>query len=198
MYYFFKSQFATLPAQTQRLDGQTFVVTGANTGLGYQAALSFVRQGAARVVLACRSQARGDAAVEAIAKATARRGVAETWPLDLADFDSIKAFAKRAEGLDRIDAVVENAGVSPTKPDVAAGGTEVTAQVNVYGTLLLLGLLLPKLRAVAKQHRTAPVVTIVSSEMHHVAPVAKIAELADQGALCAYIDDPKNFKLTAT
>ena len=195
-FQFLRSQFYKLPEQTQSLDGQTFIVTGANAGLGYQAALSFVRQGAAKVVLACRSKARGDAAAASIAKESGRPGVAEVWDLDLGSYASVKAFAKRAEGLDRIDAVVENAGINARQP-VLFEDSESTMTVNVHGTFLLLGLLLPTLRKVATRHKIAPTITVVASEVHHWAPYPEIESHAETGDLFAHLDDLKSFSSPA-
>jgi len=55
---------------------------------------------------------KGEAAKHDIERSTGRTGVVEVWKLDLQDYDSVKAFAKRAEGLKRLDIVIENAGIS--------------------------------------------------------------------------------------
>lgn len=86
-----------------------------NTGLGYEGALSLLQQGAARVILAVRSVERGEAAaVKMRAAVPDAKGVVDVWELDLASFASVKEFAARANNeLERLDSVVENAGVAP-------------------------------------------------------------------------------------
>jgi len=90
--------------------GKTIIVTGANVGLGKEATRHFVRLNAAKVIIGCRSLEKGEAAKTEIEASTKRNGVIEVWQLDLQDYDSVKAFAKRAESLKRLDVVVENAG----------------------------------------------------------------------------------------
>ena len=74
------------------LSGKGIIVTGGNSGLGYQAALQFARKGA-RVLLACRSRSRARAASEAIAAAHPQ-AAPEVMELDLASLSSIRDFAK--------------------------------------------------------------------------------------------------------
>lgn len=83
----------------------------------------------------------------------------------MSNFDSVKAFAKRAAGLERLDAVMENAGIA-TRNYAAAEGMESTIAVNVVGTFLLALNLLPVLRASGKKFGFVPKLTIVSSEVH--------------------------------
>jgi 2-hydroxycyclohexanecarboxyl-CoA dehydrogenase len=85
-----------------RLDGRTFVVTGANSGIGFAAARELGRAGA-RVVLAVRDVAKGGAAAAAI------DGDTEVRALDLADLASVHAFADAWEG--DLDVLVNNAGM---------------------------------------------------------------------------------------
>lgn len=110
---FFYSQFFITPTYpTTDCTGKTIIVTGANTGLGKEAARHYVRLNAAKVIIACRSAERGEAAKNDIETTTKRQGVVEVWQLDLASYQSVKDFAQRAKGLARLDTVVENAGIS--------------------------------------------------------------------------------------
>ena len=187
--HLFASQFRTLPAPDHSFKGETIIVTGANTGLGFDAAQHFVRLGAARVILACRSQARGDAAVAAIEAATGVRGVAEVWLLDMSDWDSVQAFAARAAGLPRLDRAVLNAGVNmPTRQPCR--GSEMVLAVNVDGTFLLLGLLLPTLRRAVPGRKEPATATVVVSEVHHWVPFAEERARDD---VFAWLDDPRSF-----
>ena len=103
--------FIHVPIPTSSFASQTAIVTGSNTGLGREAALHIARLGASKVILGVRTQAKGEAAKAYIEKETGRTGVVEVWALDMASYASVKAFARRAEGLDRLDVVLENAGV---------------------------------------------------------------------------------------
>lgn len=143
--------------------GRTYIVTGANSGLGLEAARHLVNAGAAKVVLAVRNTVAGRKAVEDIEKSTGKSGVAEVWLLDLASFGSVKAFSQKATTeLDRIDAVIENAGVAISER-VLAEGHNMTVTVNVLSTLLLGLLLLPKLKNVAQRYGILPHLVFVSS-----------------------------------
>lgn len=104
--------FVKLPIPAQSFSGQTIIVTGSNSGLGREAANHLVRLGAAKLIVAVRNISKGDAAKKYIEDSTGRTGVVEVWELDLASYASVKAFAERAHGLERLDAVLENAGVS--------------------------------------------------------------------------------------
>ena len=104
--------FVTLPTPNHSFAGQTIIVTGSNTGLGREAANHIVRLGASKVILAVRNNSKGNDAKHYIELETGRKDVVEVWELDLANYRSVRAFARRAEGLPRLDAILENAGIS--------------------------------------------------------------------------------------
>ncbi|KAJ9647586.1 uncharacterized protein PV06_00297 [Exophiala oligosperma] len=160
-------QFVRLPYPTASFSGKTVIVTGSNTGLGKEAARHFARLGAAKLILAVRNTAAGEAAKKDIEATTdCDASVIQVWHLDLASYDSVRAFAKRAtDDLSRVDVLLENAGVATFKWDLAEGH-ERTVTVNVLSTFLLALLMLPKLRATAKETSTTPTLTVVSSEVH--------------------------------
>lgn len=76
-----------------------------------------------------------------------------------------RAFAKRAESLDRLDILLENAGISTAK-FVEVAGNESTITTNVVSTFLMALLMLPILQKTSKNYNTVPTLTIVSSEVH--------------------------------
>jgi retinol dehydrogenase 12 len=160
-----RSQFIKLPYPTQSFAGQTVIVTGANTGLGLEAARHFTRLNAAKVILACRSIPRGEEAALSIESTTGRKGVCEVWQVDLGNFDSVKRFTQRAAKLDRLDIVCENAGVAKLKY-TQMEGMESTIAVNVVGTFLMALNLLPILRKSGKATGTVPRLVVVTSETH--------------------------------
>ena len=104
---FLVSQFTPLPLSTTDLSGRTAIVTGtldvvidltvgSNVGLGLEAARHLARMNPKKLILACRNQEKGQRAVRYINETTGvGKDVVETWELDLASFDSVKAFAKR-------------------------------------------------------------------------------------------------------
>ena len=164
---FLYSQFLVTPAYpTKSIAGQTVIVTGSNTGLGKEAARHLTRLGAAKVILAVRNTKAGEEAKADIEKSTScAAGTVEVWDLDLASYASVKAFAERASKLPRLDVLLENAGVATYK-FAEAEGHERTITVNVISTFLLALLLLPKLKATARQFKTEPRLCIVTSEVH--------------------------------
>ncbi|KAF7554444.1 hypothetical protein G7Z17_g2912 [Cylindrodendrum hubeiense] len=154
-----------LLATTETCSGGTYIVTGANVGLGLEAAKHLVSLGASKVVMAVRNLSAGEDAKAEIEKATGIVNVAEVWVLDLASYDSVKAFAKKAMSeLDRIDAIIENAAVAiagSTQPE----GHLTPVTVNVLSTLLLAVLMLPKLSESAKRFGIVPHITFVTSRV---------------------------------
>jgi NAD(P)-dependent dehydrogenase (short-subunit alcohol dehydrogenase family) len=115
--------------------GRTFVVTGANSGLGASTARTLAGAGAS-VVLACRNTAKGDEA------AATMPGEVEVRQVDLGDLSSVRSFAV---GIDRIDVLVNNAGVMAVPQGTTADGFERQIGTNHLGHFALTGLLLPKI-----------------------------------------------------
>jgi len=151
-----------LAISREKCSGGTYIVTGANTGLGFEAAKHLVAFGSAKVIIAVRNISLGETARLEIEEATGVSNVAEVWELDLASYDSVKAFAKKAVQLERIDALIENAGVAMAEP-VKAEGHLLAVTVNIISTFLLAVLLLPKLNESAGKFRTQPHLTVVGS-----------------------------------
>ncbi|MFF4521495.1 oxidoreductase [Streptomyces bluensis] len=150
-----------IPDQT----GRTAVVTGANSGIGYVTARELARRGA-RVVLACRSEARGTAAVERLVGEVPGAEV-EFVRLDLGDLASVRQFAATYEQAHRqLDLLINNAGVMALPRGRTVDGFETQFGVNHLGHFALTGLLLPRLLGTAG----ARVVT-VSSGMHAVSNI---------------------------
>lgn len=165
--HYFRSQiFYTPPYPTTDFIGQTVIVTGANTGLGLEAARHLVRLNAGKVILAVRSLEKGEAARKSIEASEKKTDVAEVWKLDLASYESVKKFASKAQSLKRLDAVIENAAVYKFDFSVAEGN-ESTVTVNIFSTFLLALLLLPKMRETAVKFNVLPRLSIVASFVHY-------------------------------
>ncbi len=127
------------------LSGRTMVVTGANSGLGLRSATVLAEHGA-RVVLACRSVERGETALGSI---TGTGGKADLVLLDLADLASVRTAATRIRELtgDRVDVLMNNAGVMATPRMSTKDGFELQFGANHLGHAALTWLLMPALRA---------------------------------------------------
>jgi NAD(P)-dependent dehydrogenase (short-subunit alcohol dehydrogenase family) len=145
------------------LSGKVAVVTGANSGLGFETALELARHGA-EVVLACRDERRGNDALERCRAACPDgRDRVQLSRLDLADLSSVRDFAKRHAGEhDGLDILVNNAGVMALdQRRTTADGFEMQFGTNHLGHFALTGLLLPSLLA-----RPGARVVSVSSGAH--------------------------------
>ena len=122
--------------------GRVAVVTGANSGLGYVTARELARKGA-RVVLACRSEVRGSEAADRIV-AEVPGAEAQFGRLDLGDLASVREFADTFP-YERLDLLVNNAGVMAMPYGTTVDGFETQFGVNHLGHFALTGLLLPAL-----------------------------------------------------
>ncbi|KAF5694935.1 short-chain dehydrogenase reductase [Fusarium denticulatum] len=137
------------------LSGKTMIVTGANTGLGLEAAKHL-----------------GDKAASVIYDETNCQNQTEiqVWELDLADYKSTFSFAKRVvEELPRLDGFLANAGVEVERFELA-GDLELTLKVNVISTFFLALGVLPKLQETSEKYETDTTMTIVGSLIHNFAP----------------------------
>ncbi|MFM8998562.1 MAG: oxidoreductase, partial [Actinomycetota bacterium] len=140
------------------LTGRRVVVTGANSGIGFEAARAFAARGA-EVTLAVRSRERGEAAAARIA------GAVRVEELDLASLASVRAFASRWSG--GLDILVNNAGVMAIPRRETADGFEMQFGTNHLGHFALTGLLLGSLR-----ERPGARVVTVSSNLHRRGTIA--------------------------
>ncbi|XP_067456345.1 retinol dehydrogenase 13 isoform X2 [Thunnus thynnus] len=143
-----------------RLDGKTVLITGANTGIGRETSRDLARRGA-RVVMACRDLTRAEQAAEEIRRSTGNGNVVIRH-LDLASLYSVRQFAKDfLDSEDRLDILINNAGVMMCPKWLTEDGFETQLAVNHLGHFLLTNLLLPKLKSSAPSR-----VVTVSSIAH--------------------------------
>ena len=164
--FLYSQLFVTPQLPNVRLDGQTVIVTGANVGLGFEATKHFVRMGASKVILACRDVSKGKSAQQSIERSVnAAKDTLEVWQLDYSSYDSVKSFAERVNGLSRLDAVVQNAGINTRKWKMVEDN-ESHITVNVVSNLLLAHLILPKLRESAKATGQDGRLAIIGSEVY--------------------------------
>ena len=144
-------------ADIPRQDGRIAIVTGANSGLGFEVTVALSRAGA-HVILACRDPARGEDALRRVLAAVPGAD-AELRRLDLASLASVRAFAEEAP--ERIDLLINNAGVMAPPYRKTEDGFELQFGTNYLGPFALTGLLLPRLEAAE-----APRVVTAGSNMH--------------------------------
>jgi NAD(P)-dependent dehydrogenase (short-subunit alcohol dehydrogenase family) len=148
--------------QIPDLSGRTAVVTGANSGLGFETALALARAGA-HVVVACRDKAKGEEAMDRIVD-VAPSATLRFEELDLASLDSVRDFASRFLALARpLDMLVNNAGVMAIPRRETADGFEMQIGTNHLGHFALTGLVLESLLA-----RPGSRVVSVSSEVARI------------------------------
>lgn len=154
--------FDSIPDQS----GRTVIVTGANTGIGYETARALARKGA-KVTLACRDINKANAAVERIqAEKPAGSVVAEA--LDLSDLDSVRSFAERfTKDHNSLDLLINNAGVMVPPKSQTKQGFELQFGTNHLGHFALTAHLLPLLRRTAGSR-----LVVVSSGAHHMGRIA--------------------------
>ena len=142
------------------LSGKSAVITGANSGIGYETALALAGKGAT-TILACRSQSKGETAVAQIRRQFPQ-APAELMPLDLADLAAVRHFAVALqERIDRLDLLINNAGVMAPPFGQTADGFELQFGVNHLGHFALTGLLLDLIKRASGSR-----VVTVSSLMH--------------------------------
>ncbi|OOG60392.1 oxidoreductase [Rhodanobacter sp. C03] len=123
--------------------GKCFIVTGANTGVGYEVTRVLAQRGA-RVLLACRDEAKAQEAMARIRLRTSSANL-DFLSIDFADLDSIRTAAERVAREPRLDVLVNNAGVMAPPLMRTKQGFELQWGVNHLGCFALTSLLLPKL-----------------------------------------------------
>jgi NAD(P)-dependent dehydrogenase (short-subunit alcohol dehydrogenase family) len=143
--------------------GNVVVITGGNSGIGKAAAVGLASLGD-RVVITSRNEERGRAAVQEIRERSGNDSV-DVMPLDLASFRSIRSFAAAAlDRFDRLDVLLNNAGVMLRPRAETEDGLEGTFGINHLGHFLLTDLLLERLEASAPAR-----VVVVASHAHKFA-----------------------------
>ena len=146
------------------LKGKTFIVTGSNSGVGFETAQQLVKQGA-HVVMAVRRPEAGEAARRNFKLA---KGTSEVMKCDLADLDSVRAFADAFKAShNKLDGLMCNAGMvnMENKPKYTKHGFEYTWSASYFGHFLLTELLLDTLKATPNAR-----MAIVSSVVHAGSP----------------------------
>ncbi|MDJ0960945.1 MAG: oxidoreductase [Acidimicrobiia bacterium] len=139
--------------------GKVFFITGANTGIGFEAATVLAARGA-RVLLGCRSRERAE---DAVARLTGTYAAADVSivDVDLGDLNSVRSAAGRVAQESRLDGFIANAGVMYATRRTTADGFEAVLGVNHFGHFALTGLLLPTL-----ERTQGARIVVISSQAH--------------------------------
>ena len=191
---FFKNQFRTkIPSVKENFPhdatGKCAIITGSNTGLGFESARQLLYLGLSRLIMGVRSAAKGEAAAAKL-RVEYPSAKIEVWSLDMASYDSIKQFADRCGALStRIDIVILNAGLGTFNWEADPNtGHENTLQINHLSTVYLAVLLVPVLK---KQPTSSqpPRLTLVNSLTAHLCAF----ENRDKRPLLESLKDPKNW-----
>jgi NAD(P)-dependent dehydrogenase (short-subunit alcohol dehydrogenase family) len=146
-----------MPWSRGPMTGKVCVVTGASSGIGKAAALAIARLGA-DVIGVCRDKARGEAAMAELG-AVAEASVRQLEIADLSSLQDVRDLAARLSQLDRLDVLINNAGLVLADRRVSADGFEYTFAVNHLAPFLLTNALREKLVASAP----ARVITVASA-----------------------------------
>lgn len=175
------------PESKQDLSDKVMVVTGSNTGLGFEASQHLLRLGLGKLIMAVRSLDKGEQARQELLNLTKREPDSiEVWFLDMASYDSVKAFGERANALPRLDAVLANAGLQTSAEFSMAEDNERTITVNVISTFLLLFILIPKLRESPYPGKFV----IPNSATHYWAPTKELIPDEKAGPIFSRLNDP--------
>ncbi|KAI2465475.1 NAD(P)-binding protein [Annulohypoxylon bovei var. microspora] len=190
---FIKNQFCTKPERlpkTTNLTGKVAIITGANTGLGFEAAKQMLEPSLSHLILAVRSNVKGETAAANL-RALFPKATIEVMLVDMSRYDSILDFARRVESqVSRLDIVILNAGVMSLKYNTGSStGHEELVQINYLSTVLLATLMLPILK-IKSPAGTPGRLTLINTSLALTAPLP-----ATRGhkSLLEALDDPKLF-----
>jgi NAD(P)-dependent dehydrogenase (short-subunit alcohol dehydrogenase family) len=145
-----KSQLQTkakYPPTNTNLVGRVVIVTGGNTGIGFECARQFLSYSVSHLIITSRSEEKGKTAASKL-QARYPKATLEVWPLDMCSYDSIQKFVGRVESqLPRLDIAILNAGLVKQEFEIIPRtGHEEVVQVNYLSTILLSTLLIPLLK----------------------------------------------------
>ncbi|KAL2378747.1 hypothetical protein RJZ90_005797 [Blastomyces dermatitidis] len=172
--------------------GKTVLITGANVGLGFEAAIKFAALGASNLILGVRSLPKGEQAKAKIeARTGCSAGVIQLIELDMSRYQSIEKFFQQVNRrFTVVHAAVLNAGVFQRSYELSTEGWEMSIQVNAISTAYLGILLLPKLRETGLSTGRAAHLEIVASCAQGDANVKNVR---DPSSILQKINDPKHF-----
>lgn len=180
------------PAETS---DKTYIVTGANSGLGYEAVKNLAALKARRVIMAVRNLEAGETALRQIEAETKTSGALQVWQLDLAMYKSVVSFMKKVESqLDRVDGVILNAAVGMGRWIVCEEGREMNMTVNLVSQILLTVGLMPYLKKVGEKTGFTPRITIIGSGAAFSGMGEQCWKKLDKGNIMDDVKDKEKWK----
>ncbi|KAI1477686.1 NAD(P)-binding protein [Daldinia eschscholtzii] len=190
---FYKNQFKTKPQHppsTTDLTGKVVLITGANTGLGYESAKQMLALRLSHLIIAVRNQEKGDAAASKLRNLYPKAKI-EVMIVDMSKYSSIQEFAQQVDNkLSRLDIAILNAGLTKLKYTTEPStGHEQVIQVNYLSTVLLAILLLPILKKKSPPG-TPGRLTIVNAAL---ALTAALPTTDGHKSILAALDSPESF-----
>ncbi|KAM4066422.1 short chain dehydrogenase [Hirsutella rhossiliensis] len=189
MLHFWHEQITFKPVEVRdvSLQGKTAIVTGANTGVGFQTCRQLLDLGLSKLVLGVRNEQKGrDAAAKLSLGRDLAKDAIEVWLLDHSSYESVIAFAERTRSLERLDLMNLNVGFAPTKRVFNENtGHDEVIQVNYLSNALLAILLLPVAKEKRANQSQPSRITLTSSE---VSGWTKFKERTTPGPLLATLD----------
>ena len=161
-----------------RVDDKVYIITGSNTGLGYETAREIVRMGG-RVVMACRTVDKAQAAREVLlAETRCRPEQLVVLHLDLNSFASVRQFVADFRALKLpLHCLVNNAGLMMSERTETPDGLEMVFTANHLSAFLLTSLLLPLLQDGAKRQKCCSRIVNVSSSLHKIPRAFSFADV---------------------
>ena len=140
---------------------RTIIITGANSGLGFETAKKIAKDKNYKVILACRNLEKANIAKEEIIKVSGNENI-EVLELDTSSLESVRNFISEFKKLDtKVYGLINNAGISPMGHDgLSVDGVEIVMATNYLGHFLLTNLLLPYMEDDGK-------ILNVTSDMHN-------------------------------
>ena len=152
-----------------QMTGKICLVTGASSGIGFETAKALAKMGA-HVVMACRNEAKARVAQQDIINASKNPDV-DLLIVDMSSLDSVRELAQTIKkNYQRLDVLINNAGVMLSKRQLSADGYEMQYAVHHLGPFLLTHLLLDLLKASASSSSSARIIN-VSSKLHSMANI---------------------------
>ncbi|KAM0260404.1 hypothetical protein ACHAQJ_002806 [Trichoderma viride] len=181
------------------LSGKTIIITGGNSGLGYEAARQFLTLGASRVILACRSISKGQEAASALRDDPAVKNsnpdaLVEVYELDLDDYESGLRFSNKVKNEVReLDILLNNGGQVVLGYEKSKNNHERNMQVNCYTHLLICLELFPLLRSTAAARGLPTRITFTGSATQINQNTLEKKPVSPESTVLGHFDDEANF-----
>ncbi|KAG6373426.1 hypothetical protein JVT61DRAFT_6575 [Boletus reticuloceps] len=179
-FQYLREQWRTLPqpGAVDNVTSKTFLVTGSNVGLGFEASVHLAKMRPKLLIATSRNQVKCELARKSILERAVEPNMdLYTWPLELESFQNVRSFVDRfaMEGNGTLNTLVANAGVFPNDYIRTQDGWEIMLQVNYLSTALLSILLLPYLINSSSPDSPSRL-AFLSSFAHYFAPELKASD----------------------